>query len=169
MALTELVIEPRAEDAPEAPGRRRHGASVWRRLSSEGGVVFSLGAVLYCAAERSWHSTTTRSSGMRYLAWRTGSISSIHAIHTSPPSALCGIRCSRWPTRCLCSCTTSGRRWRTRDMAGTIVSSLSMAGAAFQLVATFREWGVAAPSPSRARRPLRPQPHGDLLRRQRDE
>ena len=30
----------------------------------------------------------------------------------------------------------------TRDMAGTIVSSLCMAGATYQLLAAFREWGV---------------------------
>ena len=33
----------------------------------------------------------------------------------------------------------------TRDMSGTIVSSLCMAGATYQLLCAFREWGVPGP------------------------
>ncbi len=143
MVLSELVIEPRVEVAPDVPRRRRHGAAIWHRASSESGLVFSLAAMLYlvCGAVLAFHyhsffgdAVSRMANGFYVFYSRDPHLAAIgfvwnplQSVADSVPLLLYHV----WPPLA------------TRDMAGTIVSSVSMAGAAFQLLAAFREWGVA--------------------------
>ena len=55
------------------------------------------------------------------------------------------------------------------NMAGSLVSSLAMAGAAYQILSSLREWGVSRGPRLFVDRFLRNESHDSPLRRQRDE
>jgi len=121
--------------------RRRE--SLRRRTSSEGGIAFLLVAVLYlvCGSILAFHyhaffgdAVSRMANGFYVLYSRDPHLAAIGFVW-NPLQSVTDIvpllLYHLWPALA------------TRDMAGTIVSSLCMAGATYQLLCAFREWGVA--------------------------
>jgi hypothetical protein len=121
--------------------RRRDGLR--RRATSEGGITFLLVAVLYlaCGSILAFHyhalfgdAVSRMANGFYVLYSRDPHLAAIGFVW-NPLQSVADIvpllLYHLWPALA------------TRDMAGTIVSSLCMAGATYQLLCAFREWGVA--------------------------
>jgi len=115
---------------------------VRRRLFSEGGIVFSLSASLYltCGAILAFHfhsffgdAVSRMANGFYILYSRDPHLAAVGFVW-NPLQSMADVvpllLYHLWPPLA------------TRDMAGTIVSSLCMAGATYQVLATFREWGI---------------------------
>jgi hypothetical protein len=119
-----------------------HLDSIRRRMLSEGGLVFCLSAGLYlvCGAILAFHyhsffgdAVSRMANGFYVLYSRDPHLAAIGFVW-NPLQSVADIVpllfYHLWPALA------------TRDMAGTIVSSLCMAGATYQLLAAFREWGL---------------------------
>jgi len=124
-------------------GAHPHRHSLRRHLLSEGGIAFVSVAVLYltCGSVLAFHyhaffgdAVARMANGFYVLYSRDPHLAAIGFVW-NPLQSVADIVpllfYHVWPALA------------TRDMAGTIVSSLCMAGAAYQLLAAFREWGVA--------------------------
>jgi hypothetical protein len=119
-----------------------HRHSLRRRLVSEGGITFFSVAALYltCGSILAFHyhaflgdAVSRMANGFYVLYSRDPHLAAIgfvwnplQSVADMVPLLLYHL----WPALA------------TRDMAGIIVSSLCMAGATYQLLAAFREWGV---------------------------
>src|ERR1700722_9381631 len=125
-----------------APEPRRRLRSARRRLLSEGGAVFAIAAIVYlvCGSVLAFHfhsffgdAVSRMANGFYVLYSRDPHLAAIGFVWNPLQSAADIVPLllyHLWPPLA------------TRDMAGTIVSSLCMAGATYQLLAAFREWGV---------------------------
>ena len=126
---------------------RRHRESLRRRTSSEGGIAFLLVAVLYLmfGAILAFHyhsffgdAVSSMANGFYILYSRDPHLAAIGFVW-NPFQSVADIvpllLYHLWPALA------------TRDMAGTIVSSLCMAGAMYQLLCGFRGVGRASDPP----------------------
>jgi hypothetical protein len=142
MVMGERPVQPR--HAGQAPVSRDHPHrdALRRRLLSEGGVAFAVVAVLYLAGGSilafHYHSffgdaVSRMANGFYVLYSRDPHLAAIGFVW-NPLQSVADIVpllfYHLWPALA------------TRDMSGTIVSSLCMAGATYQLLCAFREWGV---------------------------
>ncbi len=133
---------PRDASRSVAPRPRRHRAALRRRLQSDGGIVFGVVAVVYlaCGSILAFHyhtffgdAVSRMANGFYVLYSRDPHLAAIGFVW-NPLQSIADIVpllfYHLWPALA------------TRDLAGTAVSSLCMAGATYQLLCAFREWGV---------------------------
>ena len=145
--MTVVTPERLAPSRPESPSgelrRRRRGDWLRRHFLSEAGITFLAAAGLYltCGSILAFHyhaffgdAVSRMANGFYVLYSRDPHLAAIGFVW-NPLQSVADIVpllfYHLWPALA------------TRDMAGTIVSSLCMAGATYQLLCAFREWGVA--------------------------